>query len=162
MPTVRNADLNFSNPARNHSISTAAIVSDTCSRAMLKAGIQGRQEVMVTEYNSASALGSGLLEVFATPAMVALMEKTAWMSVAPYMNDGEGTVGTMLNIKHLAATPAGMIVWCESELKEVDGRRLVFHVEAFDESGKIGEGEHERFIVKNEKFMDKALAKKEK
>ena len=119
---------------------------------MLKAGIQGRQEVMVTEYNSASALGSGLLEVFATPAMVALMEKTAWMSVAPYM----------LNIKHLAATPAGMIVWCESELKEVDGRRLVFHVEAFDESGKIGEGEHERFIVKNEKFMDKALAKKEK
>lgn len=55
-----------------------------------------------------------------------------------------------------------MIVWCESELKEVDGRRLVFHVEAFDESGKIGEGEHERFIVKNEKFMDKALAKKEK
>lgn len=69
---------------------------------MLKAGIQGRQEVMVTEDNSASALGSGLLEVFATPAMVALMEKTAWMSVAPYMNDGEGTVGTMLNIKHLA------------------------------------------------------------
>ena len=129
---------------------------------MLKAGIQGRQEVMVTEDNSASALGSGLLEVFATPAMVALMEKTAWMSVAPYMNDGEGTVGTMLNIKHLAATPAGMIVWCESELKEVDGRRLVFHVEAFDESGKIGEGEHERFIVKNETFMDKALAKKEK
>ncbi len=82
------------------------------------------------------------------------------MSVAPYMNDGEGTVGTMLNIKHLAATPAGMIVWCESELKEVDGRRLVFHVEAFDESGKIGEGEHERFIVKNEKFMDKTLAKR--
>lgn len=129
---------------------------------MLKAGIQGRQEVMVTEDNSANALGSGLLEVFATPAMVALMEKTAWLSVAPYMNDGEGTVGTKLNISHMSATPTGMVVWCESELTEVDGRRLVFHVEAFDESGKIGEGEHERFIIKNEKFMSKAAAKKEK
>lgn len=127
---------------------------------MLKAGIQGRQEVMVTEDNSANALGSGLLEVFATPAMVALMEKTAWMSVAPYMNDGEGTVGTKLNISHMSATPTGMIVWCESELTEVDGRRLAFHVEVFDESGKIGEGEHERFIIKNEKFMSKAAAKR--
>lgn len=117
---------------------------------------------MVTEENSANALGSGLLEVFATPAMVALMEKTAWMSVDPYMNVGEGTVGTLLNITHSAATPVGMNVWCESELREVDGRRLVFHVEVFDEKGKIGEGEHERFIIKNEKFMSKALSKKDK
>ena len=63
---------------------------------MLEAGIKGRQEVMVTDENSAAAVGSGLLPVFATPAMVALMEKTAWMSVAPYLNDGEGTVGTKL------------------------------------------------------------------
>lgn len=129
---------------------------------MLQLGIKGRQEVMVTEDNSAAALGSGLLDVFATPAMIALMEKTAFMSVAPYMNDGEGTVGTVLNIKHTAATPLGMRVYCESELVEVDGRRLVFHVEAFDESGKIGEGEHERFVINNEKFMMKALKKKEK
>lgn len=129
---------------------------------MLKAGIKGRQEVMVTENNSASALGSGLLEVFATPAMASLIEKTAWMSVAPYMNDGEGTVGTVLNIKHMAATPLGMTVWCESELTEVDGRRLVFHVEVFDETGKVGEGEHERFVINNEKFMVKALKKAEK
>jgi len=128
---------------------------------MLEAGIKGRQEVMVTKENSASAQGSGLLEVFATPAMVALMEKTAWMSIASCLNEGEGTVGTMLQIKHSAATPVGMKVWCESELIEVDGRRLVFHVEAFDEKGKIGEGEHERFIIQNEKFMKKALAKKE-
>lgn len=96
---------------------------------MLEAGIKGRQEVMVTDENSAAAVGSGLLPVFATPAMVALMEKTAWMSVAPYLNDGEGTVGTKLEIAHNAATPVGMQVWCESELVEVDGRRLVFKVE---------------------------------
>lgn len=102
---------------------------------MLEAGIKGRQEVMVTDENSAAAVGSGLLPVFATPAMVALMEKTAWMSVAPYLNDGEGTVGTKLEIAHNAATPVGMQVWCESELVEVDGRRLVFKVEAFDAKG---------------------------
>ena len=95
---------------------------------MLEAGIKGRQEVMVTDENSAAAVGSGLLPVFATPAMVALMEKTAWMSVAPYLNDGEGTVGTKLEIAHNAATPVGMQVWCESELVEVDGRRLVLKV----------------------------------
>lgn len=128
---------------------------------MLQPGIKGRQEVVVTENNSANALGSGLLEVFATPAMIALMEKTAWQSVAPDLNDGEGTVGTMLNIKHTAATPLGMRVWCESELIEVDGRRLVFRVEAYDETGKIGEGEHERFVINNRKFMTKAMAKKE-
>lgn len=128
---------------------------------MLKAGIKGRQEVMVTEDNSASALGSGLLEVFATPAMAALIEKTAWMSVDPYMNDGEGTVGTVLNIKHMAATPVGMTVWCESELIEVDKRRLLFRVEVFDATGKVGEGEHERFVINNEKFMAKAQKKAE-
>ena len=128
---------------------------------MLEAGIKGRQEVMVTDENSAAAVGSGLLPVFATPAMVALMEKTAWMSVAPYLNDGEGTVGTKLEIAHNAATPVGMQVWCESELVEVDGRRLVFKVEAFDAKGSIGGGTHERFIIKNEKFLAKAQSKKE-
>lgn len=124
---------------------------------MLKTGIKGRQEVLVTEDNSANAFGSGLLEVFATPAMAALIEKTAWMSVNPYMNDGEGTVGTVLNIRHLAATPSGMTVYCESELIEVDGRRLLFHVDVYDSKGKVGEGEHERFVINNEKFMVKAV-----
>ena len=73
---------------------------------MLEAGIKGRQEVMVTDENSAAAVGSGLLPVFATPAMVALMEKTAWMSVAPYLNDGEGTVGTKLEIARFAVSAA--------------------------------------------------------
>ena len=126
---------------------------------MLEAGIKGRQEVMVEEGNCASAVGSGLLKVFATPAMIALMEKTAWMSVAPELGEGEGTVGTLLNVTHDAPTPIGMKVWCESTLEEVDGRRLVFSVEAFDEKGRIGGGRHERFIVGNEKFQAKADSK---
>ena len=127
---------------------------------MLETGIRGRQEILVTKERSASAVGSGLLDVFATPAMVALMEKTAWMSVAPYLEEGEGTVGTKLEISHSSATPVGMKVWCESELTEIDRRRLVFRVEVFDEKGPVGSGTHERFIIPNEKVMARALAKK--
>lgn len=128
---------------------------------MLTVGIKGKEETIVSEVNSAKILGSGTLDVFATPAMTALMEKTAWKSVAPHLEDGCGTVGTLLNITHDAPTPFGMKVWCESELTEIDGRRLVFHVTAYDEKGKIGEGRHERFIIQNEKFQAKANKKAE-
>ena len=128
---------------------------------MLTVGIKGKEETIVSEVNSAKPLGSGSLDVFATPAMTALMEKTAWKSVAPHLEDGCGTVGTLLNITHDAPTPFGMKVWCESELTEIDGRRLVFHVTAYDEKGKIGEGRHERFIIQNEKFQAKANKKAE-
>lgn len=127
---------------------------------MLKTGLKGRQEVTVNEKNTALAMGSGTLQVFATPAMIALMEKTAWESVADALNEGEGTVGTKLDVTHLSATPLGMTVHCESELTAVEGRKLVFHVAAYDEAGLIGEGTHERFIVKNEKFQAKADGKK--
>ena len=123
---------------------------------MLEAGIKGTQEVKVTEENTAL---SGTLKVFATPSMIALMEKTAWQSVAPHLEEGSGTVGTQLNVSHLSATPLGMTVRCESELTEVDGRKLVFKVAAYDNAGLIGEGTHERFIVKNEKFQAKADSK---
>jgi predicted thioesterase len=129
--------------------------------SMLEAGIKGTQEVMVTEANSAKTMGSGALDVFATPAMIALMEKTAWESVQPHLEEGSGTVGTSLNVKHVAATPLGMKVTCESELTKVDGRALTFSVKAYDESGLIGEGEHERFVVINEKFQAKADAKRQ-
>lgn len=129
---------------------------------MLTIGIKGREEVMVTAANTAKAMGSGTLDVFATPAMTALMEMTAWKSVAPFLENGDGTVGTLLQITHDAPTPLGMKVFCESELLEVDGRRLVFHVAAFDEKGKIGEGRHERFVINNEKFAAKAEKKREK
>jgi predicted thioesterase len=105
-------------------------------------------------------MGSGTLDVFATPALIALMEETSWRSVADQLEEGSGTVGTMLNVKHTAPTPLGMEVTCESELIEVDGRRLVFSLRAYDAQGTVGEGTHERFIIQNEKFQQKANAKK--
>ena len=126
---------------------------------MLEIGMKGKQEVVANEMNSAKTMGSGTLDVFATPAMIALMEKTAWESVQPYLEEGSGTVGTLMNVKHVAASPVGMKITCETELTKVDGRALTFSVKAFDEAGLIGEGEHERFIVFNEKFQAKADAK---
>ena len=123
---------------------------------MLEAGVKGEQSVEVVYENTATAVGSGVLEVFGTPCMLALMEKTASESVAPYLEEGCGSVGTQVNISHVAATPIGMTVRCETELNEVDGRRLVFNVAADDEAGLIGEGTHERFVVQNEKFQTKA------
>lgn len=127
---------------------------------MLTVGIKGTQSVTVSNENTAAAMGSGTLAVFATPAMIALMEKTAYVSVQNELDEGCGSVGTLLNVKHLAATPVGMTVTCESELVEIDNRRLVFTVKAYDEKGLIGEGTHERFIVQNEKFLAKTNAKK--
>lgn len=129
---------------------------------MLETGIKGHQQVEVSDRNSALAMGSGTLKVFATPAMIALMEETAWKSVAPHLEEGSGTVGTALNIQHTAATPLGMTVTCESELVQAEGRKLTFHVVAKDEAGIIGEGEHQRFIVENAKFQAKADSKKDK
>ena len=126
---------------------------------MLKPGIKGYQEVVVTKELTAARMGSGVLEVFATPAMIALMEQTAYKSVEPYLEEDSGSVGTSLHISHVAASPVGMTIHCESELIEVDGRRLVFHVKAFDQDGLIGEGTHERFVVINDKFQKKADAK---
>ncbi len=122
-------------------------------------GIKGYKEITVTKELTAISLGSGDLEVYATPAMIALMEETASESVKPRLEAGQGSVGTCIAIKHLAATPIGMRVRCESELVEVDGRRLVFHITAYDEKDKIGEGTHERFIISNDKFQSKVNSK---
>lgn len=125
----------------------------------MELGLKNKAEITVAEKDTAVTHGSGTLEVFATPAMVALMENTAMNSVAPYLKEGEATVGTLLNIKHLSADPVGCTVTCESELVEVEGRRLVFKVTARDNKGVIGEGTHERFIINTEKFMSKANSK---
>ena len=128
---------------------------------MLNVGIKGTESVLVTEENTAASVGSGMLAVFATPAMAALMEKTAALSVQNELGEGEGTVGISLNIRHLAATPVGLTVTCESELIEIDRKRLVFSLKVSDGKDVIGDGTHERFIINNEKFMAKANAKKD-
>lgn len=126
---------------------------------MIEAGIKGKEELMVCDENSALAMGSGTLKVFATPSMAALMELTAWKSVAPYLEEGQCTVGTKLNLNHTASTPIGMKVFCESELVAVEGRKLVFKIIVKDECGVIGDSEHERFIVEDVKFQNKTDAK---
>lgn len=128
---------------------------------MLQTGITGEARCLVTAQNTAAAMGSGELEVFATPAMIALIEKAAWQSVASHMEEGCGTVGTALRVRHLSATPVGMEVTAKTELCQIDGRRLVFRVEVRDAKGMVGDGEHERFIVKNESFVRKAKGKLE-
>ncbi|MBQ3281095.1 MAG: thioesterase family protein [Eubacterium sp.] len=125
----------------------------------METGIKNRMEITVTKEITAKAMGSGELPVLATPAMVALIEEACWRSVADELNDGQGTVGTLLDIKHLSATPVGMRVACESELIGVEGRKLTFVVSVYDEAGLIGEGTHERFIVDNERFLAKAETK---
>ena len=126
----------------------------------LQVGLIGRAETLVTEENTAAAMGSGLLPVFATPAMLALMEKAAADSVQPFLGDGQGSVGTRLEVSHLAATPIGLSVRAESELIGIDRRKLSFTVRAWAGEELIGEGSHQRFIIDNARFLEKAQAKK--
>ena len=129
---------------------------------MLELHIKGTAALTVTDEVTAAAVGSGMLPVVATPSMIALMEKAAAESVAPQLDAGMTTVGTKLDVAHTAATPVGMTVRAETELTEIDGRRLIFTVHAFDDAGEIGSGTHERFIVNAEKFLAKAEAKQKK
>ena len=124
-------------------------------------GLKGRAEDAVSESNTAQAACSGTLPVFGTPFLCALMEKAAWTSIAPYLEEGQGTVGTKLDITHDSATPVGMKVWAESEVTQVDGKRIVLRVAAYDEKGLIGQGLHERFVIQNERFLQKTRRKLE-
>jgi predicted thioesterase len=109
----------------------------------------------VRHEDTAAVYGSGSLEVFATPAMIALMEKTCLESVNDKIGEGNTTVGIAVNIKHLKASPVGAAIRCDSKLIEVDRKRLVFEVRCFDGETLIGEGIHERFVVDSEKFTKK-------
>lgn len=121
-------------------------------------GSEGRKESMVTEEVTAAACGSGLLPVFSTPSLVALMEGAACACIEAA--GGGSSVGTRIDVRHEAATPLGMKVWAVATLREVDRRRLGFTVEAFDETGRVGVAEHDRFLVDPEKFMAKVEAKR--
>lgn len=127
---------------------------------MLTIGIKGSAELLVTENLTAREVGSGTVAVLATPMMIALMEKTCLLSVRPFLEAGQDTVGTHVDVAHTAATPVGMRVRCESELVEIDRRRLVFRVTAWDEAGVVGEGTHTRFVIDIEKFQAKAGMRK--
>ena len=127
--------------------------------ADLEVGLKGYAETMVDESNVASSVGSGLLDVFSTPRMIALMEKACKESVAPFLDEGQGTVGIRLEVDHLAATPIGQKVWVDSELIAVDKRILTFAVTAWSEKEKIGEGIHKRCVILNDRFLEKMKAR---
>lgn len=125
----------------------------------LQAGLTGTAQTIVTDKNTAIAMGSGSLPVFATPSMCALMEEAACNAVNAALEEGMGSVGISLSITHSAPSSLGAQITATAQLTAVEGRKLVFSVEARDEHGLIGKGSHERFIIDNEKFMAKLLAK---
>ena len=127
---------------------------------MLETGLKGTRAMVVTEAESAKHIGSGTVLVLSTPMMIALIERTCRLSVKPFLEEGQETVGTLVNVCHIAATPIGLTVRCESELVEIDRRRLVFKVAVYDTEGLVGEGTHERFIIDEAKFQAKAESKK--
>ena len=126
----------------------------------IEIGLKGRAEIVVAHENTAAAVGSGLVPVFATPSMIALMEQAAASSLLPYLDEGQGSVGIHLDVSHDAATPIGMKVWAESEVTEVNGKQIVFAVSAYDEAGPIGRGTHKRACINVERFMSKVEQKK--
>ena len=126
---------------------------------MIQPGLVGEATLTVERAMLASAMGSGNLDVLATPALIALMENAACQAVEGHLADGQTTVGVSVEVRHLAPTPTGSVVRARAELVEVDRRRLVFQVEAFDEREKIGEGSHERAVVDAARLLARAAAK---
>lgn len=128
----------------------------------MELGIKGAAETVVVYENTAAAVGSGALEVFSTPSMIVLMEKASRELVQPYLEEGQSTVGTRLEVSHVAASPIGAHIRAESTLVEIDRRMLTFEVKAYADGELIGEGRHQRCIIYAERFMEKALAKQKK
>lgn len=128
----------------------------------LTLGLFAELERTVTETDTASHWGSGGLPVFSTPALVGLMESAAVVALYGSLPASQSSVGVRIDVRHLAATPVGMTVRARAELIEVDGRRLVFKIQAWDEIELIGEASHERFMVVEARFVEKVVAKKSK
>lgn len=122
---------------------------------MIKIGLIFKSETKVSNENSAISVGSGDLEVFATPSMVALMENAAMNCVSSLLDEGQSTVGALINTSHLKPSPLGVIVCATATLVDVEGRKLTFRVEAHDHKGMIGEGTHIRYIIDRQKFLSK-------
>ena len=130
-------------------------------KTMLAAGLTAVQTETVTKDKTAGVVGSGEVEVYATPAMITLMESVSHSCVKEFLEEGQSTVGSAIAVKHISATPLGMTVTAECTLVEIDNKRLVFEVKAFDAAGLIGEGSHERFIINKERFIERANTKNE-
>ena len=125
----------------------------------IEIGMKGEARTLVEREDTAMEVGSGSLLVYATPCMVALMEGAACEAIAEALGEDQTTVGTMLNIEHISATPVGLEVRAEAEVTAVDGKIITFELKAFDEVGEIGKGTHKRAIVSVQKFLDKAYEK---
>lgn len=126
---------------------------------MLQLGTQYEMTFSVDPSLTAKAVGSGILDVLATPVMIARMEEAAWRAVSPQLDAGSSTVGTSMEVAHLSPTPVGLPVTCRAELTAMNGRSLTFHVTARDAHGLVGQGTHVRVIIQNEKFLAKAMQK---
>lgn len=128
---------------------------------MIVIGTKCQVHQSVTESLTATAAGSGALPVFGTPFMAAMMENAALTALAPFLEEGQGSVGTRLDIRHDAPTPVGMTVWAEAEITGVseNGKMVEFQVKAWDEAGDIGSGTHTRAIIRNERFLEKCRGK---
>ena len=122
-------------------------------------GMKGEVSTLVEREDTAYEVGSGSLLVYATPCMVALMEGAACEAIVDALPEEKTSVGTLLNISHLSATPVGLEVRAEAIVTEVDGNTVTFQVTAYDEAGKIGEGTHKRAIITSQRFLDKVYAK---
>lgn len=130
------------------------------SKKTIQPGLHSETRITVSEAETATQMSSGSVEVYATPALVALMESAAVKALEGYLSPGQTTVGGQIDVRHLAATPVGMRVRARAELTEVDGHKLTFHIQAWDEVEKIGEASHTRFIVNAEKFIEHVTNKR--
>ena len=125
----------------------------------LHTGLFAEHESTVKETDTASAWGSGSVHVFSTPALVGLMESAAVIALRGYLPTGQTTVGSRIDLHHLAATPVGMRVHSRAELTTIEGRKLTFKIQAWDEVDLIGEAEHQRFVVDEARFVAKVESK---
>ena len=125
----------------------------------IQIGLRGEMTRLVEERFTAFHVGSGTLKVLATPSMIGFMERACLELIQPLLPEGQTSVGTMVHIRHLAATPMGQEVRVVSEVKEVEGRRVLFHVETWDATEKVGQGEHERYVIDVERFLKRIQVK---
>jgi predicted thioesterase len=125
----------------------------------IQPGLVGEVEIVVQPADTADALGNKGVHVLATPRLIGLIEDAGIRAVQPHLPAGAGTVGTRLDVKHLAATPVGMRVRARAVLREVEGRRYVYDVEAHDEVEKVAEGTHERFQINQARFLERVAEK---